>query len=196
VVNRIDQGFEALGQAFSGIRSGTEGDPFTESEEITLTFTRGLPYDAGDADDTTYGFQDGSAFELEGEFVNGWLEQDAVAAAELGMDEVNKAFIYETVTAFELRADSSVSAAPTLTMVYSPDAEPNPTVTLTWSKTGAASYIAKYSPDMSNWGNSLANGITADVDENPEDLDHITATFELTGGLENEPKMFFRIEEE
>ena len=106
VVNRIDQGFEALGQASSGIKSGTEGDPLIELEEITLTFTRGLALDAGDDDDTTYGFQDGSAFELEGEFVNAWLEQDAAAAAALGMDEVSKGFVFETVTAIELRADT------------------------------------------------------------------------------------------
>ena len=97
---------EILGKTFSGIRSGTEGDPLIESEEITLTFTRGLPLDAGDADDTTYGFQDGSAFELEGEFANSWAEQDAAAAAALGLDEVNKGFVYQTATAFELRADT------------------------------------------------------------------------------------------
>lgn len=88
------------------------------------------------------------------------------------------------------------SAAPTLTMVYAPDAAPNPTVTLTWSKFGAASYIAKYSTDMSDWGSDLGDAITAADDENPTDADHITATFQLIGGLENEPKMFFRIEDE
>jgi hypothetical protein len=84
----------------------------------------------------------------------------------------------------------------TLTMVYAPDALPNPTVTLTWSKTGAAHYIAKYSTDMSDWGADFDDNITAVNDENPDDPDHITVTFELTDGLENEPKMFFRIEEE
>ncbi len=97
VVQREDQGFDPLGKASSGIRSGTEGDPLIELEEITLTFTRGLALDAGDADDTTYGFQDGSSFDLEGEFVNGWLGQDAAAAAALPVDEVNKGFIYQTV---------------------------------------------------------------------------------------------------
>ena len=40
-------------------------------------------------------------------------------------------------------SEPSTTALMTLTIGYAPDAEPNPTVTLTWSKTGAASYIAK-----------------------------------------------------
>ena len=69
-------------------------------------------------------------------------------------------------------------------------------VTLTWRKTGAASYIAKHSVDMTGWGADLADGIDADDDENPGDSEHITVTFPLTDGLENAPDLFFRIEEE
>jgi len=79
---------------------------------------------------------------------------------------------------------------------YAPDAEPSPILTLTWGKTGAASYAVKYSRDLSYWGDSLQDGITPAMDENPTDTDYITVTFALTNGLENAAKMFFRIEEE
>ena len=76
--------------------------------------------------------------------------------------------------------------------VYLDDATPNPTVTLTWRHSGAASYIAKFSPDMKDWGADLDDELTADRDENPADADHITVTFPLLGDAE---KLFFRIEE-
>jgi hypothetical protein len=81
---------------------------------------------------------------------------------------------------------------------YAPDAEPNPTVTLTWRKSGADSYIAKYSLDMTDWGADIGAGLNAeDHDENPGDPDHITATFDLAAfALDNETDLFFRIEEE
>ena len=75
---------------------------------------------------------------------------------------------------------------------YAPDAAPNSTVTLTWRKNGAASYIAKFSSDMTAWDADLDDSVTADRDENPEDADHITVTFPLLGDREN---LFFRIEE-
>lgn len=68
-------------------------------------------------------------------------------------------------------------------------------MTLTWRKTSAASYVARYSTDMTGWGSDLDDGITADVDENPGDADHITVTFPLINGLENETVLFIRIEE-
>lgn len=78
---------------------------------------------------------------------------------------------------------------------YAPDAEPNPMVTLTWPKTGAASYVVKYSLDLTNWDSDLDDGVTAESDENPGDPDHITVTLPLDDDLENESALFFRIEE-
>lgn len=70
---------------------------------------------------------------------------------------------------------------------------PNPAVTLTWSKTGAATYIAKYSSDMIDWDADLDDGITEEHDENPDDSEQITVTFPLLG-VQAEA-LFFRIEE-
>ncbi|MDA7518255.1 hypothetical protein N9195_02350 [bacterium] len=78
---------------------------------------------------------------------------------------------------------------------YARDAEPNPTVTLTWPKTGAASYVVKYSPDLIDWDADLDDGVTDESDENPEDADQITVTFPLVGDPEDAPVLFFRIEE-
>ena len=76
---------------------------------------------------------------------------------------------------------------------YTPDAK---TVMLTWRKTLATSYVAKYSLDMTGWEGDLDDGITADRDENPEDPTQITLTLPLPPVLMDAPKMFFRIETE
>lgn len=80
--------------------------------------------------------------------------------------------------------------------VYAPDADPTPTVTLTWSKTGAEFYIAKVSTDMTDWDADLLDNLTAAQDENPADSAHITMTFPLPSTVVGENKLFFRIEEE
>ena len=84
---------------------------------------------------------------------------------------------------------------------YSPETSE---VTLTWRKTGATSYVAKYSVDMiavgdppTAWGMEMSDGLTDELDENPGDADHMTVTFDLTEfSIESEPDLFFRIEEE
>ena len=76
---------------------------------------------------------------------------------------------------------------------YAPGAN---TVTLTWRKTLATSYIANYSLDMTGWEGDLDDGITADRDENPEDPTQITLTLPLPPVLMDAPKLFFRIETE
>ena len=81
-------------------------------------------------------------------------------------------------------------------IVHTPDAVPDPTVTLTWRKTGAPSYIARFSPDMSEWDSDLDDSITLDRDENQGDVDHMTVTFPLTGDEANATEIFFRIEEQ
>jgi hypothetical protein len=74
---------------------------------------------------------------------------------------------------------------------YAPEAN---TVTLTWRKTLATSYIAKYSLDMTGWEGELDDDITADRDENPEDVTQITLTIPLPVILKDAPGNFFRIE--
>ncbi len=77
---------------------------------------------------------------------------------------------------------------------YAPDTVP-PTVTLTWFNTGAATYKAWLSRDLSDWSENLDDSITPEHDERPGDADHITVTFDLDAGREDEEDLFFRIEE-
>ena len=77
-------------------------------------------------------------------------------------------------------------------IVHDPEAD---AVTLTWPKSGAASYVARYSFDLTNWEGDLDDGLTANDDERPDDPDNITMTFGLSG-LGADGKIFFRIEEE
>ena len=79
---------------------------------------------------------------------------------------------------------------------YAPNADPVPTVTLTWSNTGAATYVAKFSLDMIGWDGDLEDSITAASDENPDDDGQITMTFPLSNVPEDKSTVFFRIEEE
>ena len=77
---------------------------------------------------------------------------------------------------------------------YDPVGDPGPTVTLTWTKTGAASYSVFYSFDLIDWGADLDDGVLLESDENPEDADQMTVTFPLVGPLENAPDAFFRVD--
>ncbi len=62
-------------------------------------------------------------------------------------------------------------------------------LTLTWNSNPGATYAVKYSSDMSNWDSDLDDGVPADAG------DTTTVTFNLNGtGLENEARVFFRIE--
>lgn len=73
--------------------------------------------------------------------------------------------------------------------------EDNQSVTLTWPDTGG-SYIAKLSPDMSNWDSDMGDDLSSADDENPEDPTTITVTFQLSGlPMAEGPALFFRIEE-
>jgi hypothetical protein len=78
---------------------------------------------------------------------------------------------------------------------YDAVAQPDPTVTLTWRKTGAAIYIAWLSYDMSDWGEDLDDSISPEDDERPEDTEHITMSFLLKGDRADAADLFFRIEE-
>ena len=122
-VGAIDGAYETVGHESSGIvdvQPDDVGKALTAGGQITLTFTKDLAANGGDDVDTTYGFGDDSAFELEGEFVNAWLEsgtdgETAALKSAFGITdpddlEIQKGFIYQTVTAIELRAD--VAAVP------------------------------------------------------------------------------------
>ncbi|WP_083912965.1 PEP-CTERM sorting domain-containing protein [Rubritalea marina] len=114
-VGTIDGAYESVDQESSGILDvdpGDIGEALAEVNQITLTFTKGLAVNGGDTDATTYGFGNDSAFELEGEFVNAWIEDDATAATALDVDEVTKGFVYQTVTSFQLRADVALVPEP------------------------------------------------------------------------------------
>jgi hypothetical protein len=69
---------------------------------------------------------------------------------------------------------------------YSPDTQE---VTLTWQNSGAVSYVAKYSFDMTTWDSDFEDGILPDAG------DTTTRTFGLTGtGAEGKGYLFFQIE--
>ena len=69
-------------------------------------------------------------------------------------------------------------------------------VSLTWSKTGAASYVINASTDLVGWNVEVASSLTDASDSDPDDADNITATLTLPAGIQNLPKVFFRVEEE
>ena len=79
---------------------------------------------------------------------------------------------------------------------YAPDADPNPTMTLTWRSRPNTTYGAFSSLDLSDWSNELADSLGINEDENPNDGNHITVTFPLENGLEDTTDLFLRIEEE
>jgi hypothetical protein len=70
-------------------------------------------------------------------------------------------------------------------------------LTLTWDSSPGGLYAITYSRDMTNWDADLDDGIGADQDENPDDGDRITKTFDLKeidiAGVE---RLFFRVEEQ
>ena len=81
-------------------------------------------------------------------------------------------------------------------ITYNPDTESNGTVTLTWRKTGAATYSAKVSTDLGDWETEIDDSLSADNDEDPDDAEHITVTLALPPGPDYVGGAFFRIEEE
>ena len=77
---------------------------------------------------------------------------------------------------------------------YDPDAD---TVTLTWRSRPNTTYKAFASPDLSDWSNELADSLGINEDDNPDDGNHITVTFDLGDAqIEDEADLFFRIQEE
>ena len=134
----------------------------------------------------------GIRFKLDNATHYGWADityNDALNTATL------HAFGYNDTPEATSTPPSDSAPAPLAITEFEHDTDAN-TVTLTWRKTTATSYILKYSTDMSDWSQDLDDGITAADDENPQDTDHITVTFPLFETLTEEPDLFFRIEEE
>ena len=70
-------------------------------------------------------------------------------------------------------------------------------VTLTWNSRPTSSYRVVGSTGLTNWNHQFGIGIGVAQDQNPNDGDHITFSFNLTNFLlQNEPRLFFRVEEE
>jgi len=68
---------------------------------------------------------------------------------------------------------------------------------LTWRNTGAASYTVKYSTDLTNLDSDIADGLSSTDDENPNEAETITVTFDLTeAGVPASHRLFFRVEAE
>ena len=86
-------------------------------------------------------------------------------------------------------ADAAPSFPPAITAIdYWPETDE---VTLTWRNTGAASFVAKVSLDMIDWGSDLDDGIFPDMG------DTTTRTFGLADTIgDGEGDVFFRIEDE
>lgn len=80
-------------QSTDGVEAGQPDSQFS------VTFTKGAPLLGGDSDPTTYGFNLGSYFNIEGEHANVFGLSDA----GLTGDHV-KAFIYQNNTSFLIRA--------------------------------------------------------------------------------------------
>ena len=112
-----------------------------------------------------------------------------------GTDNVANAAHIDAVV-IDVSGAVSESAFAITEIEHTPDPESNGTVTLTWSKTRAASYIAKISSDMGDWETDIGDSLTADLDEEPGDAEHITLTLELPPGPDYASDVFFRIEEE
>ena len=70
-------------------------------------------------------------------------------------------------------------------------------VTLTWNSLPTSSYRVVGSTGLIDWNHQFGIGIGVAQDQNPNDGDHITFSFNLTNFLlQNEPRLFFRVEEE
>ncbi|MEN8784191.1 MAG: hypothetical protein ABF379_07500, partial [Akkermansiaceae bacterium] len=73
-------------------------------------------------------------------------------------------------------------------ITYTPE---DTSVALTWNSTEGTSYAVRYSRDMENWDFDLDDGIPGEAG------DSTTTTFNLSEfGLENETKLYFRVEKQ
>jgi hypothetical protein len=77
-------------------------------------------------------------------------------------------------------------------IVYAPESAK---VTLTWRNIGAESYAVTYSTDLTGWGSDLDDGVPATDDENPDDGDKITKTFDIVPSIASGGRLYFRVEQ-
>ncbi len=91
--------------------------------------------------------------------------------------------------------DSPGKAGFTITAIdYLSDPE---AVRLTWTSRPGARYVATLSLDLENWDADIADGLSTENDEIPDDGDKITVTFPLEPlGLSGLDSLYFRIEQE
>ena len=117
---------------------------------------------------------------------------DVPSNAVIGLGVAGATAVLANETSFDQLSIDGLSTAPLAItdFDYDPEAE---TVTLTWSKTGVASYAANASLDLMEWDLELDDSLTEDRDENPGDVNNITVTFPLSGI--DASKLFFRVEE-
>jgi hypothetical protein len=69
-------------------------------------------------------------------------------------------------------------------------------VTLTWTSRPDRSYRVVSSTDLLVWDHEMGNNLGTGDDENPDDANQISVTFNLTAALLEEDSLFFRVEEE
>ena len=152
-VSDITNGFESIDAYSSDIVEAGEASPVPN--QLTFTFTKGLGLDAGDAAPSTYGFGAGTRFEIEGEHVNIFGLSDA----GLGEGIAFKAFVYQTVTAFQLVAVADpLSDFPIATEVEVIHTSSGANAfTLTWQTTPADAPVDVYrSGNLVSWGNPVS----------------------------------------
>ncbi len=149
----ISSGFNKIDEYSSDLIIAGETAPVPAN--LTLTFTKGLPLDAGDDDPTTFGFSAGSQFELEGEHVNIFGLSDAGLGPNIGL----KAFVYQTVTAFQIVANADpVSLFPAATGIDIIKASPSAGMfTLNWESEPVNAPVDVYrSVDLVSWGRPVS----------------------------------------
>ncbi len=182
----------------AGWRVGIAGDAFS----VQLRQTDGtVLWDSGtqDVDGTVAGSQGNFSYTGTGHLFSWSIDASSFAGAGvvegsgLNLRIAQEGGVpYMDDVSLDVSGSSAAASLAITAIELGPEAD---SVTLTWRNSGAANYIVKYSPDLSSWGADLDDDITPEDDQNPDDAEHITVTFLLTGGLENELKLFFRIEE-
>lgn len=149
----ITSGFDSIGEYSSDLVVAGETPPVPTN--LVITFTKGLDLDAGDEDPTTFGFSAGTRFELEGEHVNIFDLSDAGLGPDVGL----KAFVYQTVTAFEIVAEADpLSLLPVATGIEITEASSvADTFTLNWQTDSADAPVDVYrSENLVSWGSPVS----------------------------------------
>jgi hypothetical protein len=127
-------------------------------------------------------------------FVTEFTSDGSPVSLTMGTTGTGGDAIFALAASLEISRLSPLVPLQITEITFDREASPSPTVTLTWRHDDTVSYAAKYSQGLSDWSRDLDDNITPDRDENPGDSDHLTVTFPLPDGLEEEARLFFRIE--